>query len=397
MRTILFVLCLFLFSCTSKNNDKYVLKKIEDASLMRKIDSDYHVIDVDCALKVNMDSVVRRLDSISYVPLESSDLIGEMDKVLVYDGKIFILDAFVAEKVFIFDRQGRLLKTIDDKGQGPNEFIGLSGMAIDFERKELCLNDRLSMKRLYYNLNGEFLRKEEGVPCFYLNVLNDFVINQLSFRQSFSEDVNYHLVSAKLDSVYSKGFPYEPIQKNYTVSRNAVYNSMNDLLFVPVLSDTVYHIKSYNEYSVRYVIKHEHSIWDKNQEELSYNEIANLIKNDEYTAFGGVFYETSNYIFFMMARKLDQFVVNKHFLFNKKNGEVYELNGSDMEIIEEIVPPQLIALDGETCVASFDAYRIKELLSENCNKYAIKNDDLKAIIENSDEDTNPILVFFRLQ
>ena len=53
-----------------------------------------------------------------------------MDKVLVYDNKIYILDAFVAEKVFIFDKRGVLLKTIDNKGQGPDEYAGLSGMSI---------------------------------------------------------------------------------------------------------------------------------------------------------------------------------------------------------------------------------------------------------------------------
>lgn len=397
MKTMLLLLCLFLFSCTFNKKNVYLTKEIQSAPMMKKVDTVFQIIDVDGAIKIDMDSIVSKLSFISYVPLESSDLIGEIDKVLVYDDKIYILDAFVTEKVFIFDKQGGLLKTIDDKGQGPNEYAGLSGMSIDFDRKELCLNDRLAMTRLCYNLNGEFLRKEKGISCFYLNILNHFVINQLAYQQSFSQDVNYHLVSVKLDSIYNKGFPYEPIQKHYTVSKNAVFNSMKDLLFVPVLSDTVYHIKSYDEYSIRYVIKHKHSIWAKHKEELSYNEIANLIKNNGYTTFGGIFYETSEYIYFSMGRKLDEFIAIIYCLYDKKKNQVYELDGSKMKIFEEMVPLNIVALDGETFIGSFDAFRIKELLSEGDMRPIIKNDKLKAIIEASDENSNPVLVFYRLK
>lgn len=397
MKIILILSCLLFFSCTKRSQDPYVLKKIEYASLMKKGSSNYQIIDVDKAIKVNMDSVVVRLDSISYIPLESTDLIGEMDKVLVYDNKIYILDAFVAEKVFIFDKRGVLLKTIDNKGQGPDEYAGLSGMSIDFDKRELCLNDRLTMKKLYFDLDGKFLRKENSIPCFYLNMLNHFTVNQLAYLQSFSKDVNYHLVFTQLDSVYSKGFPYEPIQKRYVMSKNAVFNSTNDLLFVPVLSDTVYHIKSFNEYCVRYVLKHKRSVWNKHGEELSYNEVVKLIKNDGYTAFSGLFYETSKYIYFSMERSLNDLVTNVFYMYDKKKKQVYELDGRGMTFFTEIVPPDLIALDGEMCVSSFDPYRLKGLFSDNDKGYIIKNNILKAIIEKSDENSNPVLVFYQLK
>lgn len=397
MKTVLILSCLFFFSCTKRSQDAYVLKKIENAFLMKKGSSNYLIVDIDKAIKVSMDSVTVRLDSISYIPLESSDLIGEMDKVLIYDDKIYILDAYVTEKVFIFDKRGVLLKTIDNKGQGPEEYAGLSGMSIDFDKKELCLNDRLATKKLYFDLNGKFLRKENSIPCFYLNMLRDFAVNQLAYQQSFSKDVNYHLVFTQLDSVYSKGFPYEPIQKQYVMSKSAVFNSTNELLFAPVLSDTVYHIKSFNEYNARYVIKHKRSIWNKHEEELSYNEVAELIKNDGYTAFGGLFYETSKCIYFSMKRGLNGIISNIYFMYDKTRKQVYELDGSSMKFFTEIVPPDLVALDGEMCVSSFDAYRLKELLSDNDKGYIIQNDVLKAIIEKSDENSNSVLVFYKLK
>lgn len=398
MRVILILLCLTFFSCARRNNsDRDITKKIEDASLMRKVDSEFQIIDVDDAIKVGMDSLISRLASVSYIPLESTDLIGEINTALVYDDKIYILDAYITEKVFIFDKQGHLLNTIDNKGGGPKEYSGLSGMCIDSAKKELCLNDRLSIGKLYYDLNGHFLRKEKGIPGFYINILHPYVINQLAFGQSFSDYVNYHIVCTINDSIYCKGFPYAPIQKQYSVSESAVFNSMGDLLFTPTLSDTVYHIKSFNEYSVRYVIKHKHSIWDKHDEKLSSREINDLIISDGYTAFRGMFYETSRYVFFTMNRKRDKYIAIKYLFFDKKQKQVYEMDGSYNKIYVEMILPDLIALDGENCIASFDAYRIKEVLAGDKSIYTIENDTLETIIKNSNENSNPVLVLYQLK
>lgn len=68
-----------------------------------------------------------------------------------------------------------------------------------------------------------------------------------------------------------------------------------------------------------------------------------------------------------------------------------------MKIFKEIVPPNLIALDKETFVASFDAFRLKELLAKDNNGYVIQNNQLNTIIEKSDESSNPVLVMYELK
>lgn len=397
MRIILTLLCLVMFSCTTKKKAPHIAKEIEESPMMKRVGSKFQVIDVDRSLKVKMDFIIPKLVSISYIPLESTELIGAMDQVLVHDGKIYIMDAYITERVFIFDMQGRALKVIDDKGEGPTEYTGLSGMCIDSEKKEICLNDRLSAGKLYYDLNGQFLRKEKGIPCFYINELGYYAINQLGYAQSFSNHINYHLVCTVQDSICSKGFPYEPIQEQNMMSMNAMFNSMGDLLFTPILSDTVYSIKSFEEYSVRYIIKHDRSVWAKRREKLSYNEVNDLIRNSGYTAFKGSFYETAKYVYFSMNKKFEKFVGINYFLLDKADMQVYELNGINLDMLEEVIPPNLIALNGEICIASFDAYLIKEALAKKDNGGVIKNDTLKSIIENSNESSNPVLVMYQLK
>lgn len=396
MRIISIVFCLVLFSCTKKNNTLYLTKQINDSPLMTKVNSDFQVIDVDCAIKVDMNFIISKLASILYVPLKSTELIGAINKAIIYDEKIYILDAYITERLFIFDKQGSLLNIIDNKGEGPNEYAALSGMCIDPDRKEICINDRMSISKLYYDLDGNFLRKEKSIPSFYINIFNHHIVNQLAVNQSFNKEINYHLICTIKDSIYSKGFPYVPIQKNYVVSSDATFNSMGDLLFIPVLSDTVYKIESFEKYSVRYVVKHKHSIWDKKEEEFSYKEVGDLIKNNGYTALG-MFYETQRYVYFSIKRGLCNFVIENYFLFDKEKIQVYELEETNMKIFKEIVPPNLIALDKETFVASFDAFRLKELLAKDNNGYVIQNNQLNTIIEKSDESSNPVLVMYELK
>ncbi|MBP1615939.1 MAG: hypothetical protein H6Q13_3387, partial [Bacteroidetes bacterium] len=80
-----------------------------------------------------------------------------------------------------------------------------------------------------------------------------------------------------------------------------------------------------------------------------------------------------------------------------KKLQVYELEETNMKIFKEIVPPNLIALDKETFVASFDAFRLKELLAKDNNYCVIKNNLLNSIIEKSDENSNPVLVMYQLK
>ncbi|MBP1616098.1 MAG: hypothetical protein H6Q13_3546, partial [Bacteroidetes bacterium] len=54
MRIILIVFCLVLFSCTKNNSTPHLTKQIKDSPLMTKVNSDFQVIDVDCAIKVDM-------------------------------------------------------------------------------------------------------------------------------------------------------------------------------------------------------------------------------------------------------------------------------------------------------------------------------------------------------
>lgn len=70
---------------------------------------------------------------IRYVQLESGDdmLIGKIDKIILNKDRIYILDAWSAESVFVFDRDGNFINKISRKGEGPEEYIDMRDMFYD--------------------------------------------------------------------------------------------------------------------------------------------------------------------------------------------------------------------------------------------------------------------------
>ena len=64
------------------------------------------------------------LDTVKYVKLELSDesLIGSIDKVIIYDERIYILDK-KTRSLFVYDLEGRYLHKIARVGQGPFRFV----------------------------------------------------------------------------------------------------------------------------------------------------------------------------------------------------------------------------------------------------------------------------------
>lgn len=94
-----------------------------------------------------------------YVCLDSVPLLGELKKVEIKDGRIYVLDAF--DKVVCYDEQGRTLFVLDARGGGPGEYASVTDFTVNVERQELLVYDRDKRALLFYHPHtGQFLRSE---------------------------------------------------------------------------------------------------------------------------------------------------------------------------------------------------------------------------------------------
>jgi hypothetical protein len=98
---------------------------------------------------------------LKFIKLETSDTcqIAHIRQTLIYDGKIFVLDAPVGKSIFVFDMNGKLLHKIAQEGQGPGEYI--LPLSISIHENILYVTDVAQQKNLLFDCSTYAFIKEE--------------------------------------------------------------------------------------------------------------------------------------------------------------------------------------------------------------------------------------------
>ncbi|MDH7513415.1 MAG: 6-bladed beta-propeller [Clostridiales bacterium] len=88
---------------------------------------------------------------------EESMLLNPTDVDADGAGNIYILDR-TAVNIKVFDRQGKFIRAIGKKGQGPGEFQNPSDFHVT-SKEEILVCDSPSRRLLLFKLDGEFLKE----------------------------------------------------------------------------------------------------------------------------------------------------------------------------------------------------------------------------------------------
>jgi hypothetical protein len=343
------------------------------------------------------------LKEIKYIPLISKEPVGEIFKVLIYKERIYVLDAFVAEKIFIFNMQGKIIRIINSKGGGPNEYRGLMDMTISPENDYLVISDRLAPFVLYFSLDGEFVKKTRGIFNTTVEIVDDKLLNQLNPGQSFDDNVNYHLVVTVGDSVIRKGFPFYPLQMDAIFIPPFRYNYKNELLFCPYYCDTVYQIINDSVYTAKYIVKHKNSIWKKHNERINNDDYNRLVQKSDYTVLRAPVLETEKFVYYPIEAKIkinDLYYKHSYsYWFNKKTGTSFTLeNPKQGEHIYHFIPfPKSIYGNHYAGIIPLEGIELNRQnirMTEEAGNFMYQNKELRDMI--MDEKLNPeaILVLY---
>ena len=245
MKKIAFYLLLLLLACTnvdeSSNND-----------IIRAVviyDTDFEKVSY---------SGKELIDDYYYIPLEtidSSNLIGKIDKIEIYGNKIFVLDKRISKGIFIFDLKGKYLNKIYKIGEGPGEFVQLYDMIVDTSNIQLILYCHKIQKILFYELNGKFIREKKiGISLRSMAYQNG---NYMFFTHSIYNyhnkygDLNYDFIVIDTSMrLINKQFPNKmQLNKSSVVISHGSYFTKNsgDLFISYIFNDTIYKITDKNQ------------------------------------------------------------------------------------------------------------------------------------------------------
>ena len=95
---------------------------------------------------------------VEYIALETTDnFLCQGIVATIGEEVIIVVNQILDGDIFIFDRTGKGLRKINRRGQGPEEYVFVTGYILDEENGELFIND-VTSKILVYDLYGNFKR-----------------------------------------------------------------------------------------------------------------------------------------------------------------------------------------------------------------------------------------------
>ena len=387
------ILTALIWACGAQpQNDSRALE-LSDTKIIKITHDTPHPIRADNARVIGMDEMLDMVKSIDYIKLDSSEPVGVIDKMIVTNDKIFIMDSFAAQQIFVFDKTGKLLFRIKNKGRGPKEYISIWDMQVDTIRNEILVNDALARSYLYFSTDdGTFLRREKGIANCYLARIDSLSINLQIPGQDFNDDENWAILVSDKDSVLYKGFAPTPLQDNNFAVNSFTYDCDGKLLFTPVYSDTVYQFMSISIVSPKYVIHQKKSIWNLYNQKIPPLEVDKLIKQNNYTRYAGKFLDGGNYASFEIAHKWEEYITPRPYFWDKRTDIVFAWDTANVDedaIVHEIIR-QPIAVYGDTFFGTCSP-QIPEEYRKNLSP------KIKSLLECSKESDNPIVVAYTLK
>jgi hypothetical protein len=95
----------------------------------------------------------------------ANSLFSAIDKLIVKDDRIYLLDITGPKSLLVFDMSGKFLHRVGQQGNGPGEYAGM----INFEVSEdgvVLLNDYRRRNVMFYDKNGMYIKSVKSAFSF---------------------------------------------------------------------------------------------------------------------------------------------------------------------------------------------------------------------------------------
>ena len=340
------------------------------------------------------------IDSIEYIPLETRNdiLIGEINRMALHNDRFYLLDKYTAKAIFIFDKTGKHINTISAFGRGPNEYISPKSISVDKFNNELILVDSNDYSLLYYDLDGNFKRKEQcGIR--FSDVLRitkeDFLIYTGTYWNIHKPEIDKYRIAIGNPSGQLKWrglFKDEFYYNLDNVGHKHVHEYGQNILITPPYTNTIIQINSDGSSLLRYQFIFENGNPDLYRN-INITNFSSELASTNAMFFDGNLAETDDHLLAMIGKsgQVLFFIYDKHL--NKSFIATYLVTSG--RILGDMTP---LFTKGHSIYSIVTPYRIHSMnnLAKGETGIAHKNWQLPKALENVKEDDNPVIVRYTL-
>lgn len=366
MRKVLFLslsllLTIVILSCSSKSR----VAPIEGA-----IAIDVPIMYED---SIRFPSTSQLFDSVSIV-LETSEfetLVGDRIKdVKILDDTLIILSGdFVTNTLQLFDINGRFIRKIDRSGRGPGEYINISKIDLDPDKRHIIVFDRGS-GMLRYTMKGDFVsrvRYEYDAHDFALLPDGGYVL-----FNPFAKTPHGGLWSIDSQGNFKRTLiSYDDLDIHSMFGSTWLIHINDTVIGFSGLKNKIYHIGNDTVYTAYQIISEIIDPEEKQQE----NKLPSNYKEQ--------YFESDDLLMFSLQQSESPYHYVRTF-YEKKNGQTEFFFWHSHPTI-----PQ------DNQIPYFTANYKNYFFSELSPTTILKNEDLRKQYPQITEDSNPVIRIFR--
>ena len=231
MKYVVAIALLFTFGCADdSNNEAHEITKI-------KLDN---TSNINADFELNIEDIC---DSVNYILLESNDsvLIGEISNIKESNNYYWIVSN---QKLYQFDKTGKFINQIGNKGQGPGEYVSLYNLQVNDLTNHVYIYDYFGRKLMQYDFEGKYVGhislpedlSFDSFHCYnnelYLSSMANSIMPGLMVT-SF-DDGKYKTISSSERKMGSEGY----------LGTTSMYNLNDTLHLFHYFNDTIYEVRN---------------------------------------------------------------------------------------------------------------------------------------------------------
>lgn len=359
----------------------------------QKPTDEFRVIDLTLAHPEEEFRINDFSEDIRVVRLETTDssMFNSYSRSYVGDKYIVFFDR---DKILQFSSDGKFIKTIAYRGNGPGEFVNVDSWFADKNESNLYYHDATKKSIIKYNL--EKGQSESIIPFKdegYLSkmiLINDTLVSVLPSQFTETGNIFFYMTLEGQIVDARKKDPVEHPQGPWA-GRSPVFTRLegNSLIFQPSENDTIFRIEHTDMTPVMTILNEKPQV---SGDVTKGKYVGYLFQDDKKIWFHRSTHEIVQNSQMISIRTLE----SEHLFLDKKSGKItvakpfiFEYEGADIEI------PAMISVEDNHYSITYQAIDFKKQLENALKSNEIPDEKKERLQKMNDEITendNPILV-----